>query len=43
MRLLFVFDPQRRVVFLVGGDKSGKWFEWYKQPYRKQKKPTASI
>jgi hypothetical protein len=30
VRLLFVFDPQRRAVFLVGGDKSGKWFEWYK-------------
>jgi hypothetical protein len=30
VRLLFVFDPQRRVVFLVGGDKSGKWSEWYK-------------
>lgn len=30
VRLLFVFDPQRRAVFLVGGDKSGKWSEWYK-------------
>ena len=30
MRLLFVFDPQRRAVCLVGGDKSGKWSEWYK-------------
>jgi hypothetical protein len=30
VRLLFVFDPRRRAVFLVGGDKSGKWSEWYK-------------
>lgn len=30
VRLLFVFDPQRRAVFLVGGDKSGKWTDWYK-------------
>ena len=30
VRLLFVFDPQRRAVFLVGGDKSRKWSDWYK-------------
>ena len=30
VRLLFVFDPERRAVFLVGGDKSGKWSDWYK-------------
>ena len=30
VRLLFVFDPQRRAVFLVGGDKSGQWSDWYK-------------
>jgi hypothetical protein len=30
VRLLFVFDPQRRAVFLVGGDKAGKWSDWYK-------------
>lgn len=30
VRLLFVFDPQRRAVFLVGGDKSGNWSDWYK-------------
>lgn len=30
VRLLFCFDPQRRAVFLVGGDKAGKWSEWYK-------------
>jgi len=30
VRMLFVFDSRRRAVFLVGGDKSGKWSEWYK-------------
>ena len=30
MRVLFVFDPKRRAVLLVGGDKSGRWQDWYK-------------
>jgi hypothetical protein len=30
VRLLFIFDPFRDAVFLVGGDKSGKCSEWYK-------------
>ncbi len=30
VRLLFVFDPKRRAVLLVGGDKSGRWQDWYK-------------
>ncbi|HVV75141.1 MAG TPA: type II toxin-antitoxin system RelE/ParE family toxin [Mycobacteriales bacterium] len=29
VRILFVFDPQRQAVLLVGGDKSGQWAEWY--------------
>jgi hypothetical protein len=29
-RLLFIFDPYRHAVFLVGGDKSGKWPSWHK-------------
>ncbi|KLL12749.1 type II toxin-antitoxin system RelE/ParE family toxin [Protofrankia coriariae] len=29
VRILFVFDPQRRAVLLVGGDKSGDWNGWY--------------
>ena len=29
VRILFVFDPVRNVVLLVGGDKSGRWKEWY--------------
>lgn len=30
VRLLFVFDPHRNAVFLVGGDKAGNWSGWYK-------------
>lgn len=29
VRLLFVFDPQRQAVILVGGDKAGNWRGWY--------------
>jgi hypothetical protein len=29
-RVLFIFDPKRRAVLLVGGDKSGHWQDWYK-------------
>jgi hypothetical protein len=28
---LFVFDPWRSVILLVGGDKSGDWNKWYHQ------------
>lgn len=28
-RLIFAFDPAREAVFLVAGDKSGQWREWY--------------
>jgi hypothetical protein len=31
LRALFAFDPQRRPVVLVGGDKTGNWKGWYKQ------------
>lgn len=30
VRLLFVFDQQRRAVILVGGDKAGNWRGWYR-------------
>jgi hypothetical protein len=30
VRLLFVFDPQRQAVILVGGDKAGSWHGWYR-------------
>lgn len=30
-RLLFVFDPDRKAVVLVDGNKFGAWGKWYKQ------------
>ena len=29
VRVLFVFDPDRRAVLLIGGDKAGDWSGWY--------------
>lgn len=29
VRILFVFDPVRRAVLLVAGDKAGNWKGWY--------------
>lgn len=29
LRVLFAFDPSRRAVLLVGGDKAGRWDDWY--------------
>jgi hypothetical protein len=29
LRVLFMFDPRRHVILLVGGDKSGNWSGWY--------------
>src|SRR6476646_779272 len=31
LRVLFMFDPRRQVILLVGGDKSGAWTEWYER------------
>ncbi|WP_209907747.1 type II toxin-antitoxin system RelE/ParE family toxin [Paeniglutamicibacter psychrophenolicus] len=31
IRILFVFDPMRSAVLLVGGDKSGRWSRWYQE------------
>jgi len=30
VRILFAFDPDRRAVMLVGGDKTGSWKRWYR-------------
>ncbi|OHV48549.1 addiction module toxin RelE [Frankia sp. CcI156] len=30
IRVLFVFDPWRCAILLVGGDKSGDWSGWYR-------------
>ncbi|MFF5212344.1 type II toxin-antitoxin system RelE/ParE family toxin [Streptosporangium sp. NPDC000396] len=29
IRILFSFDPVRRAVLLVAGDKAGNWSHWY--------------
>lgn len=31
IRIIFVFDPWRSVILLLGGDKSGNWKGWYKE------------
>ena len=31
MRALFAFDPQRRAIMLVGGDKRDDWTGWYER------------
>jgi hypothetical protein len=30
VRMIFAFDPAREAVFLVAGDKSGRWQAWYR-------------
>lgn len=29
IRMLFIFDPDRAAIFLVAGDKAGRWSRWY--------------
>jgi hypothetical protein len=29
LRMLFAFDPERRALLLLGGDKTGEWNRWY--------------
>jgi hypothetical protein len=31
LRALFAFDPNRRAIILLGGDKRGDWRAWYKR------------
>ncbi len=31
LRVPFVFDPDRRAVMLVGGNKAGQWQSWYRR------------
>jgi hypothetical protein len=31
LRVLFAFDPARQAILLVGGDKTGRWREWYRE------------
>jgi hypothetical protein len=30
LRVLFMFDPRRQAILLLGGDKAGAWNEWYR-------------
>ncbi|MEV2278410.1 type II toxin-antitoxin system RelE/ParE family toxin [Nocardiopsis sp. NPDC049922] len=30
LRVLFAFDPKRRAIMLVAGDKTGNWKKWYR-------------
>ncbi len=30
IRILFIFDPQRRAILLVAGDKADNWTRWYR-------------
>lgn len=29
IRVLFIFDPARQAILLLGGDKAGDWKRWY--------------
>ena len=31
LRILFAFDPRRTAILLIGGDKTGRWQEWYRE------------
>lgn len=30
LRILFAFDPRQMAILLLGGDKTGRWTEWYR-------------
>jgi hypothetical protein len=31
LRVLFIFDPERNAILLLGGDKTARWEEWYRE------------
>jgi hypothetical protein len=31
VRVLFIFDPRRTAILLLGGDKRGDWSRWYRE------------
>lgn len=31
IRVLFAFDPKRKAILLVAGNKAGQWTRWYKR------------
>lgn len=30
-RIIFAFDPERRAIFLLAGDKTDRWKKWYQE------------
>jgi hypothetical protein len=42
VRLLFIFDPERNAVVLVGGDKSGNWSGWYESAVKEAEEAYAA-
>jgi hypothetical protein len=42
IRMLFVFDPWRSAILLVGGDKSTDWSGWYRRAIPAQKSSMRS-
>ena len=38
--MLFGFEPRRKAIFLVAGDKSGNWDDWYRKVVPK---PTGGL
>jgi hypothetical protein len=40
LRVLFMFDPRRQVILLLGGDKTGQWDAWYRW---RSRRPTTSM
>ena len=39
IRILFVFDPWRSAILLVGGNKARKWHWWYAEAILHAKRP----
>lgn len=31
IRIIFAFDPLRTAILLIGGDKTNRWRQWYRQ------------
>lgn len=31
VRIIFAFDPERKAILLIGGDKAGQWKRWYSE------------
>jgi hypothetical protein len=44
IRVLFIFDPRRQAILLLGGDKSGNWKSWFPKsvPSRHENGPGVS-